>query len=326
MALRLLPPKSEEELAARLARKRMRRRRLRRRVAVLPTLCTLANLLCGFLAVFFASRPAGTVMLWDWTPLTFAASCVFAGMAFDMLDGRLARLTHNTSDLGEQLDSMADMTTFGVAPAFLAVQLVVISTPFASQTRDFVFDRVVLVVAAIYVACAALRLARFNVQARLPEFADHLNFMGLPSPAAAGTVASLILLHQNYLADFWRRAADNPDLPMPLSIRVCALVMVAVMGLAALMMVSRFRYAHLTNRLVRGRAKFANVVRLVIVLLLLLVRPRESAAGAFVLYALSAPSVWLWSKLFRNQGTVAAADGRRSTPMPDEEELQEKRA
>ena len=81
-------------------------------------------------------------------------------MVLDGLDGRIARLTRSTSELGEQLDSMADMVTFGVAPAFLAIQLIGVATPFISVRSDQLFDRFVVVVACIYVACAALRLER----------------------------------------------------------------------------------------------------------------------------------------------------------------------
>src|SRR5690606_15347871 len=122
MAYRLGPPADRSDDERRL---RLRRRPARRRsIALLPTLCTLGSALCGFLAVFFASRAPDTVMLWNWTPLTFAAVFIFLGMVLDALDGRLARMTRSTSSFGEQLDSMADMVTFGVAPAFLAVQLI----------------------------------------------------------------------------------------------------------------------------------------------------------------------------------------------------------
>ena len=86
-------------------------------IAVLPTLLTIGNLLCGFAAIFFASRLEDLRLPFGWTPLAWAAAVIFLGMVFDGLDGRIARLTRNTTDLGEQLDSMADMVTFGVAPA-----------------------------------------------------------------------------------------------------------------------------------------------------------------------------------------------------------------
>ena len=122
----MTPPPPREEVSPAPGRSatpqpRPRRRRgknLRGRpIAVLPTMFTLGNLLCGFMAVFVASRPIDTPMVFDWTPLTCAALFIFVGQIADALDGRVARLTRSTSDLGEQLDSMADMVTFGVAPA-----------------------------------------------------------------------------------------------------------------------------------------------------------------------------------------------------------------
>ncbi|NJL31439.1 MAG: hypothetical protein HC898_07300 [Phycisphaerales bacterium] len=211
---------------------RLTRRRIRKSAVILPTLFTLGNALSGFMAVFFASRPATAELPWGWTPITFASLCIFIGMVFDALDGRIARLTRQTSDLGEQLDSMADMVTFGVAPAFIAVQLVLGGdTPyFASNQADTFFGRIALVVACIYVSCTALRLARFNIESRSPQLEDHLSFKGLPSPGAAGTVASMILLHQHFLADITRKhlaqgssgVIFGSSADVPLSLRLAA--------------------------------------------------------------------------------------------------------
>ena len=120
--------------------------------------------------------------------MTFAALWIFLGLILDGLDGRIARMTRSESELGEQLDSMADMVTFGVAPAFICVQLAGIGTPFFGMS-DTLYDRLGLVIAGIYVACAGLRLARFNID---PGDDDHRSFKGLPSPGAGGTVASLV--------------------------------------------------------------------------------------------------------------------------------------
>ncbi len=252
-------------------------------IAVLPTMFTLANLLCGFLAVFVASRPIETkMMLVDWTPLTCAALLIFVGLLCDALDGRVARLTRSTSNLGEQLDSMADMVSFGVAPAFILVQIIGVQAPFFSVSGDTVYDRLGLVIAAIYVACAGLRLARFNVEKSDEEDrGGHLFFAGLPSPGAAGAVAGLALLHQNIWAQ--NRQSIGAD--------AAAYVMLGASLLCAVAMVSRFRYIHLANRYLRGGAPFPVVVGCVIVLLLLLVWPQPAIAGGFVVYAVSGPLV-----------------------------------
>lgn len=272
-----------------------RRVAARRTLAVLPTLCTLGNCLCGFLVVFFASRdPIGAEMPWNWTPLTIGAVFVFLGMLFDGLDGRLARMTRRTSELGEQLDSMADMVTFGVAPAFLAVQLVAVQNPFIGKV-DTLFDRTALIIACIYVACAALRLARFNIEIHSDVPTAHMSFEGLPTPGAAGTVASLVLLHQHFLAN------QNAN---PWAMTISSIGMVAIMFLVALAMVSRLRYVHVTNRYLRERARIEYIAILVAVGLLLLVHLQGALAAGLVAYALSAPVGWVWGRTWRHRRHV----------------------
>ncbi len=268
-----------------------RRRVVMRPIAVLPTMLTLGNLLCGFGSVFFASRAMQSpepLRFTPLSPLTFSAMLIFVGMILDGLDGRIARLTGNISDLGEQLDSMADMVTFGVAPAFLAVQLAGVEAPFMPiVVEDQLFDRFAVVVACIYVACAALRLARFNIERAREQKSKHTSFVGLPSPAAAGTVASLVLLHQHFLAD-----GSPTDWPSHLA----AIGMVLIMLLAAFGMVSRLRYVHVANRYLGGGARFGTVTKLVMLALLMLVWLQEAMAAGFALYALSGPGQWLWQR------------------------------
>lgn len=277
---------------------RLHRRVARRGIAVLPTMFTLANLLCGFASVFFASRPTplpDDPLPFGWSPLTMAAVFVFMGLAMDGLDGRIARLTRSFSELGAQLDSMADMVTFGVAPAFMVVQLIGVRAPFVSELRpsgSILFDRLAVVTACIYVACVALRLARYNIESPPAGEAERGLFKGLPSPGAAGTVASLILLHQSILVHY---PADH------LLIRAAAVGMVFITLLTALAMVSQFRYVHLMNRYVRGQAPFGAIAKAVIIGLLLFVWLQPTLAAGFVIYALSAPCVWCYRALIRNR-------------------------
>ncbi|MDX1683388.1 MAG: CDP-diacylglycerol--serine O-phosphatidyltransferase, partial [Phycisphaeraceae bacterium] len=260
-----------------------RRRRREKTVAVLPTLLTLANAVCGFFSIFFASRGIDSSMPMDWSPFTYGALFIFLGMVCDGLDGRVARLTGATSDLGEQLDSMADMVTFGVAPAFLAVRIAGVQAPFVSDIGDDWFGRITLVIAAIYVACAALRLARFNLEVESSAAEDHVSFTGLPTPGAAGAVASVVLLHQHILHDWvaehWRA-------------QMAAVAAVAVLFLTAFAMVSRLRYVHVINRYLRGQAPFEYIVGVAIVGLLLAIHLQGVVAAGFVLYAISAPVAW----------------------------------
>lgn len=293
----------------RVRRRRANRRRrvARRTVAILPTLLTLGNLLCGCAAIFIASRIAvdpGALPL-GWTPLTFAAIFIFAGMAFDSLDGGVARLTRSSSEFGAQLDSMADMVTFGVAPAFVAIQLVGVGVPFISELEggDAMFDRFAIVCAGIYVVCAGLRLARFNIELDNDDEVSHDTFKGLPTPGAAGTVASLILLHQHFLANW-------PDDHW--SVQFAQVGMVAVMLAVALAMVSAIRYLHVVNRYMRGRAPISSLAHAVIVALLLVVYPQAALAGVFVIYALSAPLASLYRHAFRRAAASASPGGAQN--------------
>lgn len=276
-----LPGQSDAEEG--VERKERRRRAARKTLSTLPTLCTLCNLLAGFASIFMASRDP-VDMTNHWSHLTYAVIFIFVGMGMDGLDGWVARKTRSTSSLGEQLDSMADMVTFGAAPAFLAIQLVGVQTPFLSDHGDTLFNRFALIVALIYVACAALRLARFNIQVHLPSESDHGSFKGLPSPGAAGTVASLALLHEHFMAH-----------PTPGGVRAqaAAVGMVCIMLLVAIAMVSRLRYVHVVNRYLRGRVRFTRMTAGIIIVMLAVVWLQASLAAAFAIYALSAPTMWL---------------------------------
>jgi len=272
------------------APKKRRRISPARMARILPSALTLSNLLCGFGAIFYASRPmtingAPNIVLGHFSPLTVAAALIFFGMIFDALDGRVARMTRQTSELGEQLDSMSDMVTFGVAPAFAVIQLVGIGVPFLGEARvDTYFDRAVLVIAGVYAACCALRLARFNIELDT-EDSDHLSFKGLPSPAAAGTVASLVLLHQTKLV----------GLGMAQIATGVGIVLITL--LAAVAMVSTLRYAHVLNKYLRGRAPFHIIATAVLLLIPLLVEPQITVAVVFCAYALVEPILALYRKL-----------------------------
>src|SRR5262249_3988076 len=166
-------------------------------VAVLPTLFTLANLVCGFFAIAVASRvgapsanppqpvqqvaannpaapnhPLSAFYTNDPTPdIMLSGWLIFLAMIFDALDGHVARLVKITSDFGAQLDSLCDLVTFGVAPAFLVVKM---CPDFAFFHREAMW-----IIAAAFAACTAMRLARFTVETDDED--DHLNFVGLPS-------------------------------------------------------------------------------------------------------------------------------------------------
>ncbi len=157
--------------------------------ALLPTMLTLGNAVCGFGAITILARvgPMAAAELHDPAEqMVWAAGLIFLAMLFDALDGSAARLTNQTSEFGAMLDSLCDVVSFGVAPAFMMLKLTdprhhlmeMLEKPPFNYRMDLLFA-----IAALYLACAILRLARFNVET--DEEDDHGGFSGLPSPAAA---------------------------------------------------------------------------------------------------------------------------------------------
>ena len=161
-----------------------------RTFAILPTMFTLGNLVCGFFAIVIASRvPApkeglAQTLVVDSINCMDSAWLIFLSMVFDALDGYIARLSKSASEFGAELDSLCDMVAFGVAPAFLLVKM--------CPQFSFFHKEAVWVIAASYAVCASLRLARFNVETSDED--DHLSFRGLPSPAAAASVAGFAIM------------------------------------------------------------------------------------------------------------------------------------
>jgi len=281
-----------------------------KRIAIVPTLFTLANGVCGFAAITFAARitrpTVGSGV--DFGPqeikwLWWSALMILLAMVFDMLDGRVARMARWTSDFGAQLDSLCDAISFGVAPAFLLLK---ICSDADRLEVSSVWMKGLWTIAVLYVMCAIMRLARFNVENdHSPE--SHLWFKGLPSPAAAGAVASAAILRDELRDDWWsgilselsidpRRLEQAIDLGLP----------IATVALAILM-VSRVRYPHLVNQLLRGRRSFAHLVTLVFALVTV-VLVRELAMPLVVwTFALGTPVITFFNQLFARR-TVAEAN------------------
>src|SRR4051812_2145598 len=188
-------------------RRRLRLRRHGRRAYIrsvysLPSLATLGNAICGFGAMYVSTLDPDTVSqdpVTNWFLLyrfVAAAYLIFMAMVFDALDGRLARMARHTTDFGGQLDSLADVISFGAAPAFLALQVFKESLLVQDPHFPPIISRLIWAAGAMYMACAAVRLARFNVSNEHGE-QHHFSFLGLPSPGAGAVVASLVLMQQD---------------------------------------------------------------------------------------------------------------------------------
>jgi CDP-diacylglycerol--serine O-phosphatidyltransferase len=208
------------------------------RIYFLPNLMTAGNLFCGFIAIikciqarllFDAGEYALLHAHLSWTALyTQAVWFILAAVIFDSLDGRLARLGGRTSLFGAEFDSLADVVSFGVAPALMVFFLIL-----APREQFQWFRELGWFIAFIYLLCGAVRLARFNVITNpllhRAEAETSKDFIGLPIPAAAGTVASLLLLLLNM--------AENAR-----ELRQWALTLPLLMMLVSFLMVSTVRY------------------------------------------------------------------------------------
>jgi len=247
-------------------------------IAVLPTLLTLGNAVCGFGAITFAAKlgPTGPAQLANDSVPVICAILVFGAMLFDMLDGSAARLTRQTSELGAQLDSLCDAISFGVAPAFLMLQFVTLHLSGGWSLPP----RLLWTIAVLYMLCAVLRLARFNVET--DEDDSHDGFSGLPSPAAAGTVVAFPFAMGELVR--WSNSGNDTaralaDWLIPAVRTVLPLVTLAV----AILMVSRIRYAHFFNQMLRGPRSRRHVIQLVF-----------AAAVVFWMHELAFPLIFCW--------------------------------
>ncbi len=262
-----------------------------KKIALIPTLCTLGNGCCGFAAIYFAARVTSHRPEVASQAAYISGWLIFAAMLFDVLDGYLARLSRTASQFGAELDSLCDAISFGVAPAFLLIQ---IEAPLESKSR-LLWDAV-LVIAALYMVCAILRLARFNVQTTL-DAKSHRSFRGLPSPAAAGCVASLVLVHYDFPTREWLtpNAVFTPIIEWVAPVATLAV---------AIMMVSRVPYPHLVSQILHRRRSFRRLVQLIPLLVALYLLRELGVLLGFWLYAIAGPVLMLFSRLWRREPAV----------------------
>lgn len=219
----------------------------------LPNLMTAGNLLCGFLALTFIVQvvpdPTGSegpvFSATDIEKIKNALWLILGAFVFDGLDGRIARLVGKESPFGLQFDSLADIISFGAAPAFLMQRVIL---------HDFnvVSERLGLVVASVYLLCGALRLARYNCLSVMPDSGNSREFLGFPIPASAAMVASLTMFliwleEKNLPTSSWRW------------------VLLALLVFLSVMMVSEVKYPSFKKLDFRSRRPFTKFVAAVVV-------------------------------------------------------------
>jgi len=270
--------------------RRVRRQRLKY-IAILPSLITILNGVCGFAAIAFAGKGA-KLGLGQFSYFAMSGYMILLAMIADMLDGRLARMHKSTSSFGGQLDSLCDIISFGVAPAFLMLKVLEYKlTGFAglNPTTETFLERFIWVAAAGYISCAAIRLARFNVENEEDESA-HMSFVGLPTPAAAGVIVSLIILHQETLPS--------------LNVIIYVLPFLAL-GVAVLM-VSRIRYPHILNQYLKGKKPFAYLIRVLLLLAFVIWNIQAALVLIFCGFAAGSFLKWFYYKVIRRKHNLVS--------------------
>jgi CDP-diacylglycerol--serine O-phosphatidyltransferase len=221
----------------------------RRGIYLLPNLLTTAGLFSCFFAIVSSMNGR----------FEAAAVAIFVAMIFDGLDGRVARMTNTQSEFGAEYDSMADMVSFGVAPAIVAYNWGLTG-----------LGKVGWLAAFIYVAAAALRLARFNTQLGV---ADNRYFQGLASPAAAALVAGLVWVGVEY-------DIDGQDY---------GIIVAIITGVAGLLMVSNFKYNSFKELNLHGKVPFVALLLIMLIFVVVATEPALVLFIAFALYALAGP-------------------------------------
>ena len=245
---------------------------MRRGVYILPNLFTTGNLFCGFWAIVSVFQEK----------FFFAAIAILLASAFDVLDGKVARLSGATSKFGVQYDSLADLVSFGVAPAVLA---------FGWALRPY--GRFGWLAAFLFVVCGALRLARFNV---LSAAGETKYFKGLPIPVAASMIALTILLYLRLIETGWVKD-------------IVILVMIYVL---AFLMVSNIRYSSFKELNLAKRKPFSIFMFVVLSLIVIVMEPVIVLFGFIVLYIFSGPlnmiKAWQKKKALRKMEPIPEKD------------------
>lgn len=271
---------------------------------LLPTLLTLSNGVCGLGSIAIAAGALGNL------PLTsaafFAALLIFLGMLFDMLDGQVARALKQASPFGAQLDSLCDAITFGAAPVFILLAF-----------QDIFHPRFLFGIGVVYAACVLLRLARFNVETGEEDSHDY--FTGLPSPAAAGTIASFALAWPGL--ERWSALSDYALVRLASEFLISSM-MVTLPLLSLLLswlMVSRVCYGHVVNRWIARRYRFYQLSRAALIIIAVLTVHELAVPLVFCMYALGPAWEALWKQRREGRATRVTDEQLDATRAADDQ-------
>jgi CDP-diacylglycerol--serine O-phosphatidyltransferase len=267
-----------------------------KKIAIIPTVLTLGNAVCGLAAMAYASKINPQV---PETEYYFAVSgwLIIAAMLFDALDGYVARLAKSASKFGGELDSLCDAVSFGAAPAFLLLRM----GP-GWEPRPFL-HQFLASIAALYMVCTLLRLARFNVE-NTPDPASHKRFRGLPSPGAAGCLASLAIFRGEMLDPNSTLGAVVDRYTLNTQLLLGVVEVWAMLGalVVALLMVSNIPYPHVTKQVLNQFLKarhFSHLIQVVLIGFVVLLTRELFLIACFWVYAIGLPARYLLMRSLR---------------------------
>jgi CDP-diacylglycerol--serine O-phosphatidyltransferase len=281
-------------------------------ISVLPSLITILNGVCGFAAINFAGKGVlGPDVNFSYSGVRvayFAMSgyMIFLAMVFDMLDGRVARMSQSASSFGGQLDSLCDVISFGVAPAYLMLKVLEHKLAGYAALNPVIANyimRFLWLLAAVYVSCAVIRLARFNVENLVDESA-HMSFVGLPSPAAAGVIASLVVFRQDMLPDVRTESVQAHFIVENVVVFALPLMLLG----CALLMVSRIHYPHVLNQYLREKKPLTQFIWIVVFVGLVFGTTFQMAlVVVFCVFAGYGFAKWLYHWVLQRKVNLAAS-------------------
>ena len=252
-------------------------KRFRRGVYLLPSLFTVANMFCGWACIVYAMRG-------DYAT---AAPLVGFAMILDTLDGRIARLTGATSEFGEEFDSLADVISFGIAPAILV---------FAWGLEPL--GRLGWAVGFLYVTATAMRLARFNIQG---TSSDKRHFVGLPSPPAAGVIVATVFAY-----------------PVGLETATEAVLALPIVFIPAALMVSRVRFRSINTVISEGRRSSVSLLVIAAVIAAIAVHPQIVLLVMAYTYLASGLAGWVFTRSRRRLKAQSSSTTRGQAPADEQ--------
>jgi CDP-diacylglycerol--serine O-phosphatidyltransferase len=237
-----------------------KKRKFRRGIYILPTMFSIASIFCGFYAIILSIRGK----------LGFVGPLIIIAFILDGLDGRVARLTKTSTEFGTEFDSLADIISFGVAPAVMAY----------SWSLHHL-GRLGLLACFVFTICGAIRLARFNIQCKI---VDKRYFVGLPIPASAVVIATIIFFHPNQIADKW-----------------FVIFFACIVYLLSFLMVSKIRYKSFKDINFKDRKSYSYILLLLLIFWLIAFKPKIALLVVAASYASSGLLVKFYYLIIRKK-------------------------